>query len=239
LSEEIRLQKYLAAHGIASRRRSEDLIKAGNVSVDGRIVTEPGTKISGNEKITVNGKQVKKEVKKYYIVINKPTGVVSSSKPERDLPCVVDLITDIDARLFPVGRLDADTSGMLLITNDGDFTQKLTHPSNEVWKTYEALVKGNPDEHDIQKFEKGVELEDGVTLPASLEVIGYKGKNSLVEILIREGRNRQIRRMFDALGHPVIYLKRIRIAGLDLGDLRPGEWRRLKSSDLKRLFGEE
>lgn len=150
---------------------------------------------------------------------------------------MVDLIREeIPARLFPVGRLDYDTSGLLLLTNDGEFMQKLTHPSFEIWKTYRAVVKGVPAEKDVAAFAEGILLEDGKTEPAVLEVVGYKGKNAIAEISVREGRNRQVRRMMEACGHSVISLERIRIAALDLGNLKPGAWRNLKEKDFEALF---
>jgi pseudouridine synthase len=154
---------------------------------------------------------------------------------DRGRKCVTDFIKGVDARLYPVGRLDYDTQGLILITNDGDFMQKLTHPSHEVWKTYEALVRGIPDQNDIKEFEQGLLLEDGMTLPCVLEVIGYEGKNAIVEVMIREGRNRQVRRMLERINHPVIRLKRTKIASLELGDLKPGQWRFLNSEDFKAL----
>jgi len=236
MEDKIRLQKYLANCGVASRRASEEIIVSGRVAVNGKKVTELGSKVDNNDKVSVDGKFVFIEKKKIYIILNKPTGVLSSAKAERDLKCVVDLIEDVEERLFPVGRLDVDTSGLILLTNDGDFAQKLTHPAFEIWKAYEAVVKGVPNEADVKIFSTGISLEDGLTLPSMLSVIGYKGRNAIIEVLIREGRNRQVRRMLDAVGHSVITLKRTRLAGLELGDLRPGKWRFLKPTDMSALF---
>ncbi|HOA31690.1 MAG TPA: pseudouridine synthase [Clostridia bacterium] len=233
--ERIRLQKYIAMCGVCSRRDAEELIKQGRVYVNGSKVEEMGLKITYEDKVEIDGNVISMEKKKYYIMMNKPTGVISAVSDDRGRKCVTDFIKGVDARLYPVGRLDYDTQGLILITNDGDFMQKLTHPSHEVWKTYEALVRGIPDQNDIKEFEQGLLLEDGMTLPCVLEVIGYEGKNAIVEVMIREGRNRQVRRMLERINHPVIRLKRTKIASLELGDLKPGQWRFLNSEDFKAL----
>ncbi len=233
--ERIRLQKYIAMCGVCSRRDAEELIKQGRVYVNGSKVEEMGLKITYEDKVEIDGNVISMEKKKYYIMMNKPTGVISAVSDDRGRKCVTDFIKGVDARLYPVGRLDYDTQGLILITNDGDFMQKLTHPSHEVWKTYEALVRGIPDQNDIKEFEQGLLLEDGMSLPCVLEVIGYEGKNAIVEVMIREGRNRQVRRMLERINHPVIRLKRTKIASLELGDLKPGQWRFLNSEDFKAL----
>lgn len=237
--EPVRLQKYIALCGVASRRAAEKLIEQGLVSVNGKVVTEQGVKVTPKDRVTVDGQVILPEKKKYYIMMNKPTGCICAVSDDRGRECVVDLVKqEIPARLFPVGRLDYDTSGLLLLTNDGDFMQKLTHPSFEIWKTYRAVVKGVPTEKNISDFAAGIELEDGKTAPAVLEVVGYKGKNAIAEVSIKEGRNRQVRRMMEACGHPVISLERISIAALELGDLKPGAWRNLKEKDFEALFGQ-
>ncbi len=237
--EEIRLQKYLAMCGVASRRAAEQLIVDGRVSVNGKIITQQGTKVTSKDKVLVDGKPVQVEKKKYYIMMNKPTGYICAVTDDRERPCVVDILKDdVPARIFPVGRLDYDTSGLLLLTNDGDFMQKLTHPSYEVWKTYRAVVKGVPTERNVEEFASGIVLEDGRTEPAVLDVVGYKGKNAIAEISIKEGKNRQVRRMMQAIGHPVLSLERISIAALELGNLKPGAWRYLKEKDFEALFRE-
>ena len=216
--EELRLQKYLAQCGVSSRRGAEQIIQEGRVTVNGTVVTEMGIKVKKGDKVTVDGQIVKQEKIKYYILLNKPAGVLSSVKDDRGRECVVDLIEGIDARLYPVGRLDYDTTGLLLLTNDGDFMQRVTHPSFEIWKTYQAVVKGVPTETDVKRFAEGIMLDDGKTLPAVLDVVGYKGNNAIVEVSIREGRNRQVRRMLERIGHPVNSLKRISFGSLELGD---------------------
>ncbi len=235
--EEIRLQKYLALCGIASRRVAETMILQGRVSVNGLVITELGTKVRQQDVVLADGKRAIPEDCKYYIMLHKPTGVLCSSRDDRGRTCVVDLVQGIPARLYPVGRLDYDTSGLLLLTNDGEFMQKLTHPSFEIWKTYEALVKGTPTEADCRSFAEGLELEDGRTLPAVLDVVRYKGNNAVVEVLLREGRNRQVRRMLEKIGHPVLSLKRSKIASLELGNLKEGAWRMLRPDDFDALWG--
>ncbi len=233
--EPMRLQKYLAQCGVASRRTAEKLIGEGHVTVNGTVITEMGVKVTGKEKILVDGKPAKPESRKIYIMIHKPTGVLSSAKDDRERVCVVDLVEGVDERLYPVGRLDYDSSGLLLLTNDGDFMQKMTHPSFEIWKTYEAVVKGTPNESHVKRFADGMELDDGKTLPALLTVIGYKGNNAIAEVRIREGRNRQVRRMMEKIGHPVVSLKRTAFGSLELGELKPGKWRHLTDKELAQL----
>lgn len=235
--EEIRLQKFMALCGVASRRESEKIIAQGRVAVNGTITTEPGTKIKyPKDSVTVDGNTIKPEKMKHYIMLNKPEGVLSSVKDDRGRECVVSLVEGIDARLYPVGRLDYDTTGLLLLTNDGDFMQKVTHPSAEIWKTYRAVVRGVPDESDVKHFAQGIVLDDGKTLPAVLDVVGYKGENAIVEVSIREGRNRQIRRMLDRVGHSVKSLQRISYGTLRLEDLKPGKWRRLTPDEVQQLL---
>ena len=236
--EELRLQKYLAQCGVSSRRGAEQIIQEGRVTINGTVVTEMGIKVKKGDKVTVDGQLVKQEKSKYYILLNKPSGVLSSVKDDRGRECVVDLIEGIDARLYPVGRLDYDTTGLLLLTNDGDFMQRVTHPSFEIWKTYQAVVKGVPTETDVKRFAEGIMLDDGKTLPAVLDVVGYKGSNAIVEVSIREGRNRQVRRMLERIGHPVNSLKRISFGSLELGDLKPGKWRHVKPEEIARLTEE-
>lgn len=236
--EELRLQKYLAQCGVSSRRGAEQIIQEGRVTVNGTVVTEMGIKVKKGDKVTVDGQLVKQEKSKYYILLNKPSGVLSSVKDDRGRDCVVDLIEGIDARLYPVGRLDYDTTGLLLLTNDGDFMQRVTHPSFEIWKTYQAVVKGVPTETDVKRFAEGIMLDDGKTLPAVLDVVGYKGNNAIVEVSIREGRNRQVRRMLERIGHPVNSLKRISFGSLELGDLKPGKWRHVQPEEIARLTEE-
>ncbi len=237
MNKEIRLQKYLAQCGVASRRKAETIIDAGRVSVDGLIVTNMGTKVHPEmQKILLDGKPVQKEIRKIYILLNKPKGYVTTLSDPQGRPIVTTLIKNIDARLFPVGRLDLDTTGALILTNDGDFSQKVQHPSFEVTKTYEAHVRGIFPEKDLIKLEKGIPLEGRITAPAKLTIVKRLPKSTLVKITIHEGRKRQVRKMFQAVSYPVINLKRIAYGRLYLGKLPEGSYRTLTQKDLKKVF---
>ena len=234
-----RLQKYLASCGVASRRKCEELIEQGKVKING-VVAKLGDKVDDDtDVVEFNGKKVEKAQEKYYIMLNKPRGVVATAKDEKGRENVVDLIKrDLDARVFPVGRLDIDTEGLLLITNDGDFANKIAHPSNNITKTYLARVKGGFVEKEaLFSLRKGVKLEDGITKPAKVEIKEfYPDKTTLLEITISEGRNRQIRRMCEAVGHPVCDLMRIAVGDIKLGNLPYGKWRYLNIEEIKRLL---
>jgi pseudouridine synthase len=231
-----RLQKYLAHAGIASRRKCEELIRRGRVKVNGRTVTELGTKIAPEtDKVEVDGKLVAAEEEKVYILLYKPKFFISSRKDPEGRETVVNLIKGINKRIYPVGRLDYDTEGLLLLTNDGELTYKLTHPKHEIEKVYRALVEGCPDSEDLYQLSTGVQLEDGMTAPAKVRAIRTRKGNTLLEITIHEGRNRQVRRMCEHIGHPVLKLKRIKFAFLDLGNLKPGEFRFLTDREIKKL----
>ena len=234
--EEYRLQKYLAHSGVSSRRTAEAIIAEGRVFVNGKRVTDPAVKVTRKDKVTVDGKTVTVTRTHTYIIMNKPLSVLSSAEDDRGRTCVVDLV-GTDARIYPVGRLDYDTQGIILLTDDGKFMQRITHPRYEMWKTYEALVKGEPKEEELSVLRQGVELEDGKTLPCEADVIRFKGPNAVVRVRIREGRNRQVRRMLEAIGFPVLRLKRTAIGGLTVGDLRPGAWRHMKRKDFEDLLG--
>jgi len=233
--EDMRLQKFLAEAGVASRRKAEELIRQGRVRVNGVQVTVMGTKVSEGDLVEVDGKKVVLKEKKVYIMLHKPVGVVTTVKDQISRKTVIDLIAYVDERIFLVGRLDYDTSGLLLLTNDGDFTYRLTHPKHEMKKVYIAEVKGTPTAEDIEAFERGIAIGDYVTAPGRLRVIKEGKASSTVEITIHEGRNRQVRKMCDAIGHPVIRLKRVAIGNLKLGNLREGSWRYLSEEELKEL----
>lgn len=233
LLNKMRLQLFLARAGLASRRKAEELIKEGRVSVNGLVVNQMGLKVDSTDKIEVDGTKIELEKAKVYIMLNKPYGVVSTSKDQFNRPSVVDYFKDIKQRVYPVGRLDYDTTGLILLTNDGDFTYKLTHPSCNIDKIYEVVVKDVPNKQEIIMFEKGLKIENYLTHPAKLDIISKDKNSSTLHITIHEGRNRQVRKMLDAIGHPVISLKRIAIGGLYIGDLKEGEWRYL-SEDEKR-----
>ena len=231
-----RLQKVIAQAGIASRRKAEQLILDGVVEVNGEIVRELGTKVSNKDRVAVNGVEIVKEEFVYYLLY-KPTGYLSTVEDDRGRKTVLDLMPQVEERIFPVGRLDYDTSGLLLMTNDGDFSYLLTHPKYEVPKTYFARVRGIPRREDLKKLARGVELDDGKTAPAYVKTrsIDKQRQRAIVEITIHEGRNRQVRRMFDHIGYPVDKLKRERFGLLDLVGMNAGDYRPLTIHEVKQL----
>ncbi|GGH79156.1 23S rRNA pseudouridine2605 synthase [Pullulanibacillus pueri] len=231
-----RLQKVIAQAGVTSRRKAETLITEGKVKVNGKVVKELGTKVSGHDTIEVNGIPIEREAPVYYLLY-KPTGVISSVSDDKGRKVVTDFFYDIQERIFPIGRLDYDTSGVLLLTNDGDFANLLMHPRYKVEKEYIVKVGGIPTKSSLRKLEKGIRLEDGVTAPAVVKLISSdRQKNTAVlSVTIHEGRNRQVRRMFEALGHRVLKLKRERYAFLTVQSMAPGEFRELKPHEVKRL----
>lgn len=232
-----RLQKFMAHSGVASRRKCEELIRAGKVKVNGKVIQELGTKVDTQKDIVeVLGKQIKSDEAKVYFLLNKPRGILSSVRDDRGRKTVVSLIKDPGVRLYPVGRLDYNTEGLLLLTNDGELTNRLIHPRYKVDKTYFAQVKGIPDKIKLDKLREGIDLEDGKTNPAEVKLLKVDKDISDLEITIHEGRNRQVRRMFDSIGHPVLRLKRIKFGFLNLGKLKPGEYRRLTPREVERLY---
>lgn len=233
---DIRLQKFLAEAGIASRRKAEELIIKGRVRVNGISVSELGTKVSEGDFVELDGKRVNPESQKVYIMLNKPVGYVTTAKDQFARSTVLDLLKGVKERVYPVGRLDYDTSGLILLTNDGDFTFRLTHPRHEVNKVYIAEVNGIPNEEEMSRFEKGLKIEDYITAPAGIRLLHRKPKFSVLEIEIHEGRNRQVRKMCDAIGHPVNSLQRVAIGSLKLGDLEEGAWRYLTSGEVNSLL---
>lgn len=228
-----RLQKILANAGIASRRAGAELIKEGCVTVDGRIVLEPGARFDPSQcEIKVDGKPVKIHDKKIYIMLNKPQGYISTARDPRGRKTVLDLVPNVGARLFPVGRLDRDTEGLLLLTNDGHAAYTLTHPKFEIYKTYLAVVEGVPAEEKLSLLRKGIRLQSGhVSSPAQVRIVTVSPDSAVAEIKIREGRKRQVREMFDFIGHPVRSLVRTHLGRLELGDLKPGSWRYLTKAE--------
>ncbi|KNY25060.1 pseudouridine synthase [Pseudobacteroides cellulosolvens] len=233
--EHMRLQKYLAQVGIASRRKAEELIRDGAVKVNGNTVTEMGYKVSDQDVIEVNGKIVAGAQNKVYVLLNKPAGYISTAKDQFGRPSVVELISGVKERIYPVGRLDYDTSGLIILTNDGEFTYKMTHPKHEIKKVYMALIHGIPTQEEIKAFKNGLRIEDYTTSKANLKIIESEVDKSWVEITIHEGRNRQVRKMCDAIGHPVIKLKRTAIGSLTLGGLSEGHWRTLSKKEIEAL----
>jgi 23S rRNA pseudouridine2605 synthase len=231
-----RLQKVIANSGYASRRKAEELIEAGRVKVDGEIIRELGTKISSKSVVEIDGKVLKKEDKVYFL-LNKPRGVITSTTDDKNRKTVVDLI-DTDKRIYPVGRLDYDTTGVLILTNDGELTNLLLHPSNNIDKVYIAKIKGIIKGEQIKKLESGVVIDGKKTSPARVKLKSYdkKSHTSILSLTIHEGRNHQIKKMIEAVGFEVIKLKREKIAFLDVKDLKSGEYRRLTIKEVKTLY---
>jgi len=230
-----RLQKVLAHAGIASRRQSEEWIKAGKVKVNGQVVTALGVKVDpSRDRIEVDGKVVHSERKRTFLFY-KPLRVITSMSDPQGRKVVADFFRRIPERVYPVGRLDYDTEGLLIMTNDGDLAQKLIHPRYEVEKTYVATVKGNPSPDALKTLEEGVMLEDGMTAPAKVRLLESGKRSSKVRIAIHEGRNRQVRRMLDAVGHPVIHLIRTRIGFFTLKGLKPGQYRECTQEEIRLL----
>lgn len=236
--ENMRLQKYLALCGVASRRASEKLIEEGRVKVNGETVTELGTKVGRGDKVLFDGKPVAPDSGKVYIALNKPHGYLSSASDDRGRKTVVDLVKDaFPQRLYPVGRLDYDTEGLIFLTNDGDFTYSVTHPKHNIEKTYEAVIKGVITEKAVTSLSEGVEIDGFLTSPAFVNVISTEGVRSVVRITIHEGKNRQVRKMFEAVGFRVTKLKRISIGKVKLGTLKSGTWRELSEKEIRSLKG--
>ena len=234
----MRISKYIALCGVASRRKAEELILAGKVKVNDNIVTELSYQVDEeNDVVKVDDKIIKEENKLVYILLNKPEGYITTVKDQFDRESVLDLVTDIKERVYPIGRLDYETSGLLLLTNDGDLTYKLTHPKHEVDKTYVARVKGKLTPDEIKMFKSGLKIEDYVTAPAKLKVIRYDEKTnvSLLEIKIHEGKNRQVRKMCKAINHPVLRLRRSAMGKIKIGDCEIGKYRYLTEDEIKYL----
>lgn len=233
---DIRLQKYLALSGIASRRKSEELILEGKIKVNGVTVTELGTKIDPDKDVVLyDGKVITQEEKKVYYLLNKPVGYVTTAKDQFNRPNVVDIISSNNYRIYPVGRLDYNTSGLLILTNDGELTNKITHPANHVEKSYIVKCKGILTKQALEKLKNGIDIGGYITQKAKVEVIKTDGRNTTAKITISEGKNRQIRKMFDAVGNPVIDLKRISIGKIKVDGIEIGKYRELTDEELKYL----
>jgi 23S rRNA pseudouridine2605 synthase len=228
----MRLAKFLATAGVGSRRASEAIVRAGRVSVDGDTITDPARDVSEDNRVAVDGRPVAPVHERVVYALNKPAGVVSTARDPQGRPTVVTLVPQTE-RLYPVGRLDIDTTGLILITNEGELAHRLTHPRFEVEKTYRAVVGGPAlEERALRALREGVGLEDGRSAPARVRRLGP----DTVEITIHEGRKRQVKRMCEAVGHPVKRLERIRFGPLDLGDLALGRWRRLTQAEVEALM---
>ncbi len=238
---EERLQKYLATCGVASRRKCEELIKEGKIKVNGRVVTELGTKVSNKDKVEFNGNVIKENNKKVYILLNKPIGYVTTVKDQFDRPTVMDLVKKEKTRLLPVGRLDMYTSGALILTNDGEFINKITHPKNEIEKTYNVTLTGIITQEDANKLKNGVEIEENnekvKTGKAKVKILKTDEEKNIsrIQITIHEGKNREVRKMCEAIDKKVLALHRAKIGNLDVKDLKLGTYRYLTKSDLKKI----
>lgn len=235
---EMRLQKFLSNSGVCSRRKAEELILNGNVKVNGNIITELGTKVdSEKDEVVLNNKKIKLTEEYKYILLNKPVGYVTTVKDQFDRPIVLDLVKGCNANLLPVGRLDMYTSGALILTNDGDFIYKITHPKNEIEKTYNATVSGIVTEKDVEDLTNGVEVDDYITGTAKVKILKIdKVKNiSRIEITIHEGKNREVRKMCEAIGKKVIALHRSKIGNINVKSLKIGEWRYLSDKEIALL----
>lgn len=231
----MRLNKYIAAAGICSRRKADELIANGNVKINGAVMKEMGYDVSEGDRVQVNGRTISAESKKIYIAVNKPLGYITSMNDDKDRATVAELVTDIPERLFPVGRLDYNTTGLLIMTNDGNLTYTLTHPRHEVWKTYVATVAGVISDARLARLRKGVDIGGFVTSPAKVKVLKQMPRHAVVEISIREGKNRQVRKMFAAVGNKVQELERVAVGDIRLGRLMSGHYRKLTKSEIDYL----
>ena len=238
MEEEIRLQKYMAECGVASRRKAEEYILDGKVQVNGKIVTELGTKINTNKDVVYfNNRKIENEGKNIYILLNKPIGYVTTTKDQFNRETVLDLIKNVKGRVVPVGRLDMYTSGALILTNDGNFTYKITHPSHEINKTYIATIRGIITEEEVNKLKNGVKIDDYTTRPAKVKIMKTDVEKNIsrIEITIHEGKNRQVRKMCEAIGRNVMALHRTKIGDINVKDLKIGEWRYLTPKEVEKL----
>lgn len=236
--ELMRLQKFLARAGVASRRACEQVILDGRVSVNGAVVTELGTKVNPQtDAVAVDGQPVTLNAAHVTLMLHKPVGYLTAMSDDRGRACVAELVpTDQYPALFPVGRLDFDTTGLLLFSTDGELGNALLHPSRHVDKTYVAHVQGVPTEEDLDRLRHGIMLDDGPTAPAQAHLVGQEGENAVVELTIHEGRKRQVKRMCEAIGHPVLALHRTSFGSLSLGTLKQGAWRLLTDEEVAALW---
>lgn len=231
----MRLNKYIAQSGLASRRKADELTLQGKIKINGAIMKEPGYDVMEHDVVEVNGHVVKQDTKKVYIMLNKPKGFITSADDERDRPTVMELLSDMEERIFPIGRLDYNTSGMLLMTNDGDLAFKLSHPKHHIYKTYRARVSGQLSGERLARLRSGVDIGGFVTSKAVVEVVKQAERSAVVEIKIYEGKNRQVRKMFAAVGNKVMDLERIAIGDLYLGHLKQGHYRKLTQKEIEYL----
>lgn len=231
----MRLNKYIAQSGIASRRKADELTLKGKVKINGVLMKEPGYDVVEGDIVEVNGQIVKPDSRKVYIMLNKPKGFITSLDDERNRPTVMELVSDVEERLYPIGRLDFNTSGMLLMTNDGDLAYKLAHPKNQIYKTYRARVSGQISTEKLSKLRNGIDIGGFITSKAIVNVVKQTERSAVVEIKIYEGKNRQVRKMFAAVGNKVLDLERIAIGELHLGHLKQGHYRKLTKKEIQYL----
>lgn len=235
---EERLQKYLSECAVASRRKSEELIRGGKVKINGKVA-EIGDKVDpARDTVTVNGKKVSAVKDKYYIMLNKPRGYVTTMSDELGRKCVAELVSDVGASVYPVGRLDRDSEGLLLMTNDGEFANAVMHPRKHVAKTYRVTVRSNINDAQVEKLENGIMLDGQITLPSEVHIVEKSAERSVFEITIYEGRNRQIRKMCEDVSLEVIRLKRNSVGSVKLGMLQPGKWRELTDDEVRKLVSQ-
>ena len=234
----MRLNKYISQAGVTSRRKADELIAAGKVTVDGEVVNVPYFEVESGHRVCMEGREIGASVKKVYYILNKPKGYITTTSDEKDRPTVMELVQDAPGRVFPIGRLDGQTSGLLIMTNDGDFAYKLMHPKYEKTKTYRAFVKGVLSKEKIAKLRKGVDIGGYITLPAEVAVLKQGAGSAIVEMKIKEGKNRQVRKMFSAIGCKVIELERVAIGDVFLGHLKPGHIRKMTRAEIETLSHE-
>ncbi len=231
----MRLNRYIAQAGLTSRRGADDLIRQGQVQINGVTVEKLGCQVQPDDRVTVAGKELPPPEELVYYALNKPPGYITTTADEQNRPTALSLLMDVSQRVYPVGRLDADTSGLLLFTNDGELTQRLTHPSHRVAKTYQVRVRGGVSQAALETLRAGVDIGGYRTAPAQVDLLEAGENQTLLQIIIREGKNRQVRRMCQAVGHPVLGLRRTAVDGLLLGRLKEGHYRKLTPAEVATL----
>ena len=231
----MRINKYIAASGIASRRKADELIAEGKVKVNGAVLKQPGYDVVEGDKVQVDGNLITASEELVYYMLNKPVGYVTTTADEHDRLTVLDLMSDVTARVYPVGRLDYDSAGLLIMTNDGELSNHIAHPKNKVWKTYMAEVAGQLNLDKIRELQRGVLVDGRMTAKAKVKLLKQKGDMSLVEVQIYEGRNRQVRKMFEAVSCKVTFLQRTQVGELKLGRLHEGDYRKLTREEIEYL----